>query len=70
MKQKKKKKMMMMFFENVKHSECLSSLSLLARSLAGRDVDSMLERERDRGEPHLPLLRGILFTPGRGIQGE
>ena len=66
-KQKKKKKMMMMmmFFENVKHSECLSSLSLLAR-----DVDSMLERERETGEPHLPLLRRILFTPGRGIQGE
>ena len=66
MKQKKKKKMMM-FFENVKHSECLSSLSLLARSLAGRDVDSMLERERDRGTtsptpPGNPVYSGARNT--------
>ena len=59
---KQKKKMMMMFFENVKHSECLSSLSLLAR-----DVDSMLERERDRGTtsptpPENPVYSGARNT--------
>ena len=65
---KKKNMMMMMFFENVKHSECLSSLSLLARSRVA--MLTQCSREKETGEPHLPLLRGILFTPGRGLQGE
>ena len=64
MKQKKKKKMMMMFFENVKHSECLSSLSLLAHLR----VAMLTQCSRETGEPHLPLLRRILFTPGRSTE--